>query len=157
MHTVDLSAMKPRELLQKLKATHLELQISLHDMEALTTSPAVSRSLYSSARFRISNASLKRRAIFRAVCDKLSEVSAAEDANVIARLRQSDAALVKHSAKHVREWPANRIEADWKGYCKASGSIRRAMTQELRAVEQNLFPLLTDQSVVCRSFMPRAA
>src|SRR5688500_6260552 len=112
MHTVDLSAMTPCKLLQKLKAAHLELQGCLAEMEALTMGLSVSRPVYSSARFRISNASLKRRATFNAVCDKLSQVATAEEASVICRLREADLTLVKRSAQHVREWPAERIEAD---------------------------------------------
>lgn len=94
MHTVSLSAMTPPELLQKLKAAHSELQSCLSEMEALTTGLAVSRPVYSSARFRISNASLKRRATFNAVRDKLSQVATAEEASVICRLREADLAFL---------------------------------------------------------------
>lgn len=157
MHTVDVAAMTPPELLQKLKAAHLELQSCLAEMEALTMGLAVSRRVYSSARFRISNASFRRRATFNVVCDKLSQVATAEEASVICQLREADLALVKRSAQHVREWSAERIEADWRQYCKASRSIRSAMAQELRSVEQHLFPILSSQSVKHSRSMPRAA
>lgn len=145
------------QLLQMLKAAHLELQTCFDEMDALTIGPAVSRSIYSSARFRISCASLKRRAAFNAVCEKLNKSATAEDANVIARLRGADAASVKRSAQHVRDWPAERIDADWRGYCKSSRLIRNAMAQELRAVEQQLFPLLAGEAFKRPSNSARAA
>lgn len=157
MHSADLTHMSLDGLFQKLKAAHVELRTCIDEMEALTTGPAISRPVYCSARFRISNASLKRRATFNFVCDKLSESATAEEADMIARLRSEDLALVGRSAQHVRDWPAEQIEADWQGYCKASRSIRAAMARELKHVEETLFPILLRHSLRHRSHIPKTA
>lgn len=157
MHSADLSHMTVDGLLQKLKAAHVELRTCLDEMEALTMGLPVSRPVYCSARFRISNASLKRRATFNCVCDKLSQLATAEEADTIARLRSDDLAMIGRSAQHVRNWPAEQIDADWRGYCEASRLIRDAMARELKAVEETLFPILMRQSLRHRSHIPKAA
>jgi hypothetical protein len=155
MHSADLTHMTLEGLFQKLKAAHVELRTCLDEVEALTTGPLASRPVYCSARFRISNASLKRRATFNFVCNKLSQSATAGEADTIARLRSDDLALIKRSAQHVRDWPAEQIDADWRGYCRASQFIRDLMARELRAVEETLFPILMRQSLRHQSHIPK--
>lgn len=146
-----------RDRLQTLMVAHAELRTCLAEMEQLTLLPSASRSDFATARFRISNASLKRRAPFKAACEELIQTATAEAAKVIADLRLADSVWIKLSARHVRDWPAEAIEADWSGYCKASRAIRRHIANELDHVEQRLHPLLRLQSPQPRSPLHRAA
>lgn len=129
-------------MLSDLRAAHAGVRVCLTEMEALTSRREVSQLEFTQARLRISQASLARRSRFNAACAWLRQNATSERRAIIEELAQRDRQLLSASASHVTKWTADRIMADWNGYCAASRQIRRAMEEELTAEQVKLFPLL---------------
>lgn len=133
--------MTDNAMLEALKEAHREVRECMEAMEALASSPGADKQTYTTARYRISRASMARRSSFNRVRATLDSATPMEVAAIenIARL---DRELMASSAKHVRRWSVQAIADDWGGYCAASRSIRRQMADELEAEEAMLFPIL---------------
>lgn len=132
-------------MLHDLHEAHAQVRACLDEMAALTSKRAADRTEYTAARFRISKASMARRACFNAVCANLGDFTS-EHSAVIDKLVRLDRELSSKSTSHVKKWTAETIYTDWPGYCAASRRIRERMAAELEAEEAMLFPLLRHRS-----------
>lgn len=147
MVTFDPSKQTAAELLQRLKEAHAEVRRCVTDLENLTSKSECTKLEYTTARFRISRASLARRNLFNAICHELNKRATDADASVLGKLTAMDKRLLGKSRQHVETWTTERISSDWLSYCAASKLIRLEMLKELRAEEELLFPLLQRRSI----------
>lgn len=108
----------------------------------LTSQASVDLDGLKNARWRLSQASLARRSLWRKVyANLMAEVGPAER-SVLASLELADRALLAKSAAHVAQWSIARIELDWRGYCDASRAMRSAMKSTILDEQRRLFPIL---------------
>lgn len=134
------------DMLRQLRQCHAEVRACFEEMETLTSQPLPDRLAYTTARFRISRASMARRTCFNSVCAELSKNASQQEAAVIQQVKDVDRALMGKSADHVMKWTTDAVAADWLGYRNASRKIRGHMAAELQAEENLLFPLLERRS-----------
>ena len=142
-----LSPISPKQssawiLLVQLKEAHEELGWAIEHVDQLTRGPQPTDDALANARWRISQASLRRRVLAVQINDFLGARLHGQDLASLGALRQSDQQLVRHSGLHVRTWTIHSIRPDWAGYCAASREIRMLMKSHLRLERQILHPLL---------------
>lgn len=135
------------QMLQELKEAHGIVEACIREMEELTSTLVPDRLKYTGARYRISRASMARRACFNATVERLARSATSEELAILQRVTQIDRTLSSKSASHVLHWNPERIQTDWVGYCAASRRIRREMAEELLAEQTQLFPLLEKRSL----------
>ena len=134
-------------MLSELQEAHEDLQSAMAAMDGVTREPAANRNEYSSARWRLSQASLKRRTLWARIFEHLRPRAAPRDAEGLKSLHAANLETLRHSAAHVGKWTIETIEADWPGYCEASRAIRWNMKAGMGAEKRVLYPLLTDDAL----------
>lgn len=131
-----------RSLLDELREAHSSVRDCLREMEAFTSRKDSNLLELTSARFRVSKASLTRRTLFTRACLALGTLRPDSGKAVIDSLRRLDGQMRARSASHVARWTVETIASDWPGYCAASREVRADMEQQLTTEEALLFPLL---------------
>jgi hypothetical protein len=129
-------------LLADLQKTHARLIASLADLARITGRPSADKVEYAAVRFRVSEASLARRIVCRAVCDHLEPLVSHFDQQSLSRLRTLDAELARLGSQHVNRWTTDRISLEWESYCRASTEMRRALLKQVELERTLLQPLL---------------
>ena len=129
-------------LLEALRQTHRQLLAEMANMEDLTREKAPDRRRYSQVRWRLSQASLARRTLSARICAGLGAMVEQKDRQTLKEIRTADCELARNSAAHIHRWSADRIEADWLGYCQASREMRWKMEAHLDMERRFLLPLL---------------
>lgn len=114
-------------------------------MDSVTRELVADR-LYASARWRLSQASLKRRTLWVRIFEHLVPRAGPRDAADLQSLQTANVEMLRYSAAHVGKWTIDTIEADWPGYCEASRAIRWKMKAGMGAEKRVLHPLLTDDA-----------
>jgi hypothetical protein len=138
-------------MLADLRAAHGALAVALAEMEGVTRDSAADRLRYSRARWRLSNASLFRRALWQRIHHALAGCATGAEARTLADLQEADCALLRDSADHVRHWTAGSVEAKWDQYCAASRDMRWKIKAGISAEQRLLYPLLERASGAARS------
>ena len=144
---------QPREnaasalMLSDLQKAHDELVAAMAVMDIVTRADVAERSQYSSARWRLSQASLRRRTLWAAIFQHLRPRVGCRDAADLDWLQTTHLEMLHNSAAHVGKWTVDRIEADWRGYCEASRAIRWKMKAAMGAEKRILYPLLTGDAL----------
>ena len=133
-------------LLLELRNTHQNLLAAMDAMDFVTRGPQPDRARYTSARWRISQASLARRTLWGTIFRHLLPRVSSQEAADLEHLRTADRQMLRHSASHVAIWILARIEVDWEGYCQASRGIRWRMKACLGAERRILYPMLERNS-----------
>jgi hypothetical protein len=134
-------------LLAELQAAHDVLLAAMAVMDAATRGENPERNLYSNARWRLSQASLNRRALWRRIFAHMMAKAGARDAAALQSLQSADVELLQKSAAHVGKWTVDKIEADWRGYCESSRAIRQGMEACIGAEKRVLYPLLKRDAI----------
>ncbi len=129
-------------LFDQLQRAHAELDLALSAMVAATQAPSHDRSNYSTARWKLSSASQKRRSLVWRICQRLIPLVAPEDSATLSGLRQRDIEMLHHSAAHVGHWTLDAVERDWAGYCRATHKVRRSMIARIEEEKRLFFPIL---------------
>ena len=129
-------------LLVQLKEAHEELGWAIEHVDQLTSGPQPKDDALANARWRISQASLRRRALAVQINDFLSARLHGQDVANLGALRRSDLQLLRHSGLHVRVWTIHSIRDAWDSYCAASREIRTLMKTHLLLERKLLCPLL---------------
>ena len=130
-------------LLAEYEKNHAELLGAMAVMDSATRAMLADRDLLSSARWRLSNASLRRRMLWGRIYRHLAPRVGPHEAAALDSIQATDIALQQQSAAHVGKWTKNAIEADWTGYCEASRDIRWKMNAHIGAERRVVYPLLT--------------
>ena len=136
------SANRSWAILADLQTAHVRLLASIKDLAKITVQPQADKVEYSAVRFRVSEASLARRIVFRAACDHLFEIAPPAQQETIRRLRNADAELAQLTSQHVHQWTGTAVDQDWEGYCVCSKEIRSALLKQVELERGLLYPLL---------------
>jgi hypothetical protein len=130
------------ELLERLRAAHLEVLNCIAEMEQVTREPGPDVPNCTAARFRISRASLERRALWQKARRHLQGQVTAADSEDVRLLATIDLELGTCSADHVRCWTVPAIRDNWAGYQATSHRMRQRMADCIEAEKRILYPLL---------------
>ena len=125
----------PAALLAELEAVHSEMTARIAALAAVADSPQPSKMEYTSARLRLSQASIDRRSAVNKILRFLEQRGQPGDAEAVAKVRAANSELNAHSVAHLAKWPTESVATDWLGYREASRSMREHMlrTAELEA------------------------
>jgi hypothetical protein len=131
-----------------MEVAHRTLQNQITELGRVTASDTPDRQRLVAARWRISQASLTRRLLWRRLYQMLLSVAAAEDAVVLKQLQRLDDRMIRASSDHTARWSTNEALARWNLYCLASEAVRHRMSGALATERRLLFPLLARYAAV---------
>jgi hypothetical protein len=129
-------------LLAQLSGAHDQLMVEMENLERITHVPQPESGELTAGRWRISQASLKRRSLAARIQDFLSNRLDGADLQSVKKVQLADQDMMRRSARHVGAWTMQAISKDWRGYCDASHEIRAHMKAQILLERQLLFPLL---------------
>jgi len=138
-------------ILADLQNAHIRLLAATKDLAKITGQPRGDKVEYSAIRFRVSEASLARRIVFRAACDYLLPIASPVDQQTISRLRSADSELAQQASQHVHQWTTANVDLDWEGYCASSMEIRSTLLKQIELERSQLYPLLHKHGSTRRS------
>lgn len=145
--TVEWAALRRIDLLDQLHAVHEELLENITALETACADPTPSRERYPIARWRLSNASRKRRALLATIYAELGPEVDPRQALVLEHLRADDELQLSKSIAHVRIWGPEDIERDWDGYRQASSRIRLEMRRRVDREKLMLYPIILREEI----------
>jgi hypothetical protein len=128
-------------LFADLVATHSVLLERIKELGEVAEHAQPSRLECTSARLRLSQASIDRRSALNKALRLLEERSDPASAAAAAKVRAADGELIAHSVAHLAKWTTEAVAADWRGYCEASRSMREHMAGTVTAEAELLKPL----------------
>jgi hypothetical protein len=117
----------PAVLLAELEAAHREMASRIAALGAVADSPQPSKMEYTSARLRLSQASIDRRSAVHKIVRFLEQRREPGDPEAVAKIRAANTELNAHSVAHLAKWPTEAVAADWLGYREASRAMREHM------------------------------
>lgn len=129
-------------LLVQLSSAHDQLALEIENLDRITHGAALDRREVSTGRWRISQASLKRRSLACRTFNFLAERLAGVDLATLKAAQSADQEMMRRSASHVGNWALKTIFNDWQGYCAASRQIRAHMKAHIEMERQTLYPML---------------
>ena len=106
------------DLLSEVEKVYGNVIDCLDEMRQVTNGPVPERLRYTRARYRISNASLKRRQLFDSICTRLGPVLPSGDGARLRALRDKDREYLRHSAGYVTRWTPTAVFEDWESYSR---------------------------------------
>lgn len=125
-----------------LESAHRALLAEMASIDQLTREPALDSLRLTAARWKISQASLRRLTLSARIREYFRARGTADEIRKLMELEIADRALLRASADHIRIWSAQTIGDDWPGYCQASRQIREQMQQFIALEQRQLYPLL---------------
>ena len=131
-------------LLTRLRAAHQEVLACVELMKDVTRSASPDVRQLTSARLKISQASLARRAVWHSIRGLLQPNVRPVDATVLRELTEADLRLFGESSAHISRWTVEAIQADWIGYQDASRRIRGQMVDAIKLEQSLLYPMLQE-------------
>jgi hypothetical protein len=130
-------------LYAELRHVHAALAERIAALEALTADALPSKMEYTSARLRLSQASIDRRSLLNKALRLLEERADPQSVAAAAKVRAADGELIAHSVAHLAKWTTEAVASDWRGYCESSRSMREHMTRTFEAEAAALGPVLS--------------
>lgn len=129
-------------LLVQLGSAHDQLIVEMENLDRMTLGPLPELSEITKGRWRISQASLRRRSLASRAFHFLATRVDGMDLVRVKNVQIADQEMMRRSATHVGNWTTRTICEDWDGYCKASRDIRMHMKAQVLLERQSLYPLL---------------
>jgi hypothetical protein len=133
-------------LLVQLRGAHDGLLAQMENLDRMALDPQPELGEFTTGRWRIGQASLRRRSIASRAFDFLADRLDGEDLAQLKKVRFADQDMMRRSAAHVGNWTIEAICRDWNGYCRASHTIRAHMKSHMLYEKQWLYPLLERQA-----------
>lgn len=130
------------DLLAALRDAHADLLVEMANMDLITQGRTANSLAYASGRWKISQASLRRRQLAAVARHSLLAAGTDADRAAVRPLEDAEQQMMRRSREHVGSWTIARIDRDWDGYCDASRLIRWHMDAHLLLERKTLFPLL---------------
>jgi hypothetical protein len=126
--------------LTELRDAHRQLHNEVANMKAVTREPQPDADRLANARWRISQASLRRRRISASIRDALLPAVGVQDRVTLKSLQEADLELHRKSREHVSTWTTqkDKFETDWQGYCKAA-QLMLMHTDNYLLLEEGIF------------------
>lgn len=128
--------------LAELQSVHATLRERIAALGAIADDAQPSKMEYTSARLRLSQASIDRRSALNRTLRFLEERKTPAALAAVARVRAADGELIAHSVAHLAAWTTEAVAADWPGYREASRSMRDHMTRTIEAEAATLYSIL---------------
>jgi hypothetical protein len=125
-----------------LSGAHDQLVVEMENLERLTAGPRIEDGTISTGRWRISQASLRRRTLAFRIFDFLGERLDGDELIQLRTVQSADHDMMRLSARHVGNWTIRTIGEDWQAYCRASRDIRAHMKSHIEFERATLYPLL---------------
>ena len=141
-HGFPQSQSQSGTLLVQLRGAHDGLLTEMENLDRMALGPQPGLGEITTGRWRIGQASLKRRSIASRVFDFLADRLEGEGLAQLRKVRLADQDMMRRSAAHVGNWTIEDICRDWNGYCRASRTIRAHMKSHIQFERQWLYPLL---------------
>lgn len=129
-------------LLSRLGEAHEELLREMENMDRVTLGPIFDARELTAARWRIGQASLRRRTLSASVLSFLTDRVDDRDAGALKLLQSENQREMSRSTAHVYGWTVRAISQEWNRYCQASRDIRIQMKANILLEKQLLYPLL---------------
>lgn len=133
---------QPWTLLVQLNGAHDQLATEMDSFERVTLGPPPALAELTNSRWRLSQASFRRRSLASTI---VSYLAGRLDGDDLARLKQvqlADQQMMRRTVAHVGSWTTRTIFKDWQGYCHASRDIRSHMKSHIQLERESLYPLL---------------
>lgn len=128
--------------LADLQSAHRALLGEVANMDLLTREPTLDPLRFTAGRWKISQASLRRRTLSSRIREYFRARGTAADIRDLIELEKADQTLLRASASHISIWSLNAIRGDWPGYCQYSRQIRHQMDRFITLEQRELYPLL---------------
>jgi hypothetical protein len=143
-HSYDLSQNHSQSwtLLVQLSSAHDQLLTEIENLDRITFGIQPELSEITTGRWKISQASLRRRSTAMRVYDFLADRLEGPDLAALKMAQSTDQEMMRRSASHVGKWTTQAVCGNWKGYCNASREIRMHMKSHMLLEKQSLYPLL---------------
>ena len=132
----------PSTLLVQLRGAHDALLQEMANLEQVTRGPLPELARFAASRWRLSQASLRRRSLSARVVQQLAGRVEGPERENLAAFQQADRGMMQRSAEHVRNWTNEAIVQKWASYCEASRLIRQHMDAHVSLERQLLYPML---------------
>ncbi|MEI9849994.1 MAG: hypothetical protein WDN24_02940 [Sphingomonas sp.] len=126
----------------ELRAAHDELLRLLTELDVMTQLDRPEESALANARWRLSRARARRRALVETATARLLEAAAPAEAERLRAYRDRNAEHFRRTSSHVGAWGLREAVADWPGYVRASAPMRREMRELIAEDRRVLYPLL---------------
>ena len=123
----------PAALLAELEAVHSEMASRIAALGAVADNPQPSKMEYTSARLRLSQASIDRRSAVNKILRFLEQRGEPGDSEAVVKVRAANTELNAHSVAHLAKWPTESVADNWLGYREASRSMREHMLKTAEA------------------------
>lgn len=133
-------------LLSELRVAHDNLLSAMDAMNSATSVAVPDRDCYTNARWRLSQASLRRRTLWGKIFQHLLAGAAPSAVEALKLLDMANRDMLHLSAAHVGKWTTASIELDWRGYCGASRAVRWKMKACITTEKRILYPLLEEDA-----------
>lgn len=138
---------KSEALLSSLREAHGRLLAAMDVLDHITRQPLADRARFPNARWRLSAASLARRALWKTCFQYLLPIVDRQAARALEAYNREDFELLAHSTAHIARWSADAVEREWPAYCNDSRTIRRLMSAAIEAEQRLLYPILRLQTL----------
>lgn len=137
-------AFDPASMLTELQNVHGDLLSGIAVMDTVTGQPVADSYRHANARWRLSQAGLQACLLLGSVFSYLLPRAALGDAAVLRSIQATHLNMLRTSTEHVRNWPIDKIEGDWAGYCSGYRVFRWNLMTGIAAEKRLLYPLLAN-------------
>lgn len=142
-------------LLMDLHRAHEDVLGGMEELGRLTRDSLPDDQALSSARWKLSQASMRRRLLWARILGHLAPVVDRDANDDLLRLQKLDIELLGASTDHIKKWTIDAIIADWPGYCLASRHMRWKMIARMEEEKRVLYPLLRGRHGQSHGSTPR--
>lgn len=138
-------------LLFDLHRAHEDVLGGMEELGRLTRDSGPDEQLLCKARWKLSQASMRRRLLWARILGHLAPIAEPGVRNELMRLQELDIELLGVSTAHIGQWTTESIVRDWPGYCAASREMRRKMIARMEEEKRILYPLLREGRTTTRA------
>lgn len=138
----DFAAPTSQRMLIELKEVHENLLWGLAVMDEVTDEPVADSYRHTSARLRLSQAGLKSSLLLGKILLHLSPRVSAGEAAELRSIKATHLQLLRTSTEHFGCWSADKIQADWTGYCAGYRTFRWNLQAGIATEKRALYPML---------------
>jgi hypothetical protein len=130
--------------LAQLTKTHADVLTAIDRLETLLQPEEPDRATLATARWRLTQASGRRRRLLDQEIYPLVEQGADGGEQGVRDLRAADGGAIAMSSQHIATWSIDHIADDWPGYRAAATTMLASMRQRIALETTILYPLLEE-------------
>jgi len=139
-------------MLNRLRQHHLAISTLLIALEELCQDQQPDMAKLNVVRRELTRASRARSAYLNAtIYPQLMHSCPPDKRMALEKLKSEGLIMLVRSGDHIRHWTPRQIQADWRGYCRASATARADMRARIDREAQLLYPLLKQHAPAHRA------